>query len=265
MHELLRFDGDGGMTKRLLAMAATIAVLSGMLACSTDKYGFKLYATKVNGSGTLGLSDSGQPVKALIVYFHGADQKASVIEDDQKHTDFFDPLLRAGYAVVSADAGGNAFGNPASRDAYRKLIVAALAKYGDVPVFFVAESMGALAALALIADDSAHSIKGMVGVSPLMGLPPDIRTVSFIKGVWGGEVPDSGDPLSWPPEMLANRNFLLYASRDDRVIPADASAQAFALRFGAVARIETVDCAGGHVAVACYQGDGVKKWFANLD
>jgi pimeloyl-ACP methyl ester carboxylesterase len=64
--------------------------------------------------------------------------------------------LRAGYAVVSADANGNAFGNPASREDYRLLIKAALQHYGPKPVLFVAESMGALAALALISEDTGR-------------------------------------------------------------------------------------------------------------
>jgi pimeloyl-ACP methyl ester carboxylesterase len=254
------------MTKQIFAVAAVLLVLSGLPGCSSPKagYGVKVDAVVLAGPGTLGLSVAGQEVKALVVYFHGSDQNASVIEDDRRHTDFFDPLLRAGYAVVSADANGNAFGNPASREDYRRLTAAAQQKYGAVPIFFVAESMGALAALALISEDTGRQVKGMVGISPLMGLPPDARSVSFIEGPWGGPVPETADPLTWPPESFAGRSFQLYASKKDKVIPANASAQTFADRFGSVAEIEVIDCKGGHVAIACFQGADVQKWMADL-
>jgi hypothetical protein len=253
------------MTRRLLAALATISLVCGLVGCSEGGlYGFKLDAAQVNGPGTLGLSQRGQPVKGLIVYFHGSDQNAQVTQVDRKHTDFFDPLLRSGYAVVSADAEGNAFGNPASRHDYRQLIAAAQQKYVAEPLFFVAESMGALPASALISEDTGRQVKGMVGISPLMGLPPDTRSVSFIAGPWGGQVPDRADPLSWPPEAFSDRSFRLYAPKDDKVIPANASARAFADHFGSVAKIAVIDCDGGHVAAACYQGADVVKWMAHL-
>lgn len=260
------------MNKRLEAVFMTALLVCGLIACSPSPsassnerdYSLNLTESRVDGPGTLGLSNNDLPIKGLIVYFHGSDQTARVIRDDQKHRDFFDPLLRIGYAVVASDAGGNAFGNPRSRDVYRRLIAAARARYTAAPVLFVAESMGALAALALYAEDRAREISGMVGISPLMGLPSDVRKVDFIAGPWGGAVPDSGDPLSWPPEAFAGRNFRLYSAPDDKVIPPQASAHAFADRFGGVARVELVGCTGGHVAASCYQGADVDKWFAGL-
>jgi pimeloyl-ACP methyl ester carboxylesterase len=249
---------------RAAAVTATVLLLAGLLGCSKPQYGMPVDALQVAGEGTLGLSVPGQQVAGLVVYFHGSDQKATVIQNDRKHMDLFDPLLRAGYAVVAADAQGNAFGNPASREDYRRLIAAARRIYVAEPVFFVAESMGALAALALISEDTGHHVKGMMGVSPLMGLPPEARSVNYITSPWGGQVPESADPLMWSPDVFAGRNFLLYASKDDAVIPANASAEAFAERFGSVAKIQVIDCAGGHVATACYQGGEVYKWMQSM-
>lgn len=50
----------------------------------------------------------------MVVYFHGMDEKAEVTQSDLKHKSFVQVLVRAGYAVVSADASRNAFGNPVS-------------------------------------------------------------------------------------------------------------------------------------------------------
>lgn len=52
--------------------------------------------------------------EAVVVYFHGMDEKAEVTQSDLKHKSFVQVLVRAGYAVVSADASRNAFGNPVS-------------------------------------------------------------------------------------------------------------------------------------------------------
>jgi len=255
------------MTQKVLVALATVLLACGLASCSDDgtkDYGFQVDEAEVNGPGTLGLSESGQQIKGLVVYFHGSDQTARVIRDDEKHRNLFDPVLRSGYAVVAADAGGNAFGNPASQQDYRRLVEAARQKYGAVPMFFVAESMGAIAALSLINEDVDRQVKGMVGVSPLMGIPPPARKVNYLTGPWGGTVDASADPMTWPPSAFANRAFRLYLPKDDTVIPAGATGKDFAAQFGSVATIEIVECEGGHVASPCYQGDDVEKWVGAL-
>jgi hypothetical protein len=239
-----------------------LIVICSLVGCS--KYGFDVAEIDVAGPDTLGLSDADQAVKGVVVYFHGSDQTAQVIKDDRKHTDFFDPILRAGYAVVAADAGGNAFGNPASQLAYRKLVDGAQQKYGAGPLFFVAESMGGIAALTLLNEDKQGGVKGMAGISPLMGLPPSARSVSYIAGPWGGTVPRSANPLGWEPIAFSGRNFRLYVPDSDKVIPEDASAKAFADRFGSVAKVDIIGCNGDHVAADCYRGDDVVNWMAKL-
>lgn len=254
------------LRRAVVCMMLALVLSCGLISCrahDTD-YSLSLDDTAVGGPGTAGLSVVGEPVKGIAVYFHGADQDARVIRNSEKVRNVFDPLLRAGLAVVAADAGGNAYGDLESREDYRRLIAAARAKYGNVPLYFVAESMGALAALALLSDDTQREVKGMVGISPLMGLPSEVRAVDFIKNAWNGEVPESADPLSWAPETFAGRSFRLYTSPEDDVIPADASATAFADRFGSVASVEIVQCEGGHAASACYQGMDVAKWVEGL-
>jgi pimeloyl-ACP methyl ester carboxylesterase len=244
-------------------VAAALLLLFGLVACSDEKT-FKIDAAEVYGPGTLGLSAAGEPVRGLVVYFHGSDQDAGFIRDSEKHRAFFDPLLRAGYAVVASDADGNAYGNPVSREDYRQLIAAAQRKYAIKPTFFVAESMGALAALALMREDTGRQVMGMVGITPMMGIPPSIRSVDFIASTWGGHITDAADPMSWPPQKLADRAMRLYVAPDDKVLPPGTTGRDFADRFRSVAEIEVVDCTGGHVAVACYQGDDVQKWMASL-
>lgn len=255
------------MSNLVVRLAVTLAVaLFATVGCSDgDPYGdTNIVAGEVNGTGTLGLAAQGRPVKEIMVYFHGSDQTAAVIQDSAKHKEFFAPFLRDGFAVVAADAGGNAFGSPTSRQDYRNLIHAAEQKYHAKVTAYVAESMGALAALALLGEDHAHQIKGMVGISPLMGIPPYIRTTTFIADPWGGNIPDAADPLSWPTDTFAGDAFRLYQAKRDRVLPKGATAADFAARFGGVATVDIVECAGDHVDRSCYQGSDAKQWLAGF-
>lgn len=254
------------MTRRILIAFVSVALASTLLACerrNTD-YSLNLVEAEVAGPGTLGLSVYGQAVKGLVVYFHGADQTARVIRDDEKHRNLFDPMLRAGYAIVAADAGGNAFGNPGSQQAYRKLVGAAQRKYASEPLFFVVESMGTLPALTLIREDINHSVKALVGISPMMGLPPDARAASYIADPWGGNVPAGADPMSWPKDVFANRVFRLYLPNDDQVIPEGATGRDFAARFDPPAIVELIECSGGHVASDCYRGSDTQEWMVHF-
>jgi predicted alpha/beta hydrolase family esterase len=244
----------------MIRVLALLVLLCSLVACSSDE--LKVARSEVSGAGTLGLVAKGASGKGVIIYFHGADQTADVIWTSERHRNLFTPLLRAGYAVVAADADGNAFGNPASRQVYRQLMAAARTKYSSAPVYFVAESMGALPALALLSEDSQKVVKGLVGISPLMGIPPQYRAVSFVADMWGGHVTDSADPMSWPPQAFAGRSFQLFASDTDNVVPPGATAQDFANRFGTVASISVIACQGGHVASDCYRGNDVEQWLA---
>jgi alpha-beta hydrolase superfamily lysophospholipase len=166
--------------------------------------------------------------------------------------------------VVAADAGGSAFGNPDSRRGYRQLIASAQSKYGAAPTLFVAESMGALPALALLPEFGRREVKGMVGITPMMGIPPYVRSTSYIASAWRGDVSDSADPMSWSPDVFAGRAIRLYEADEDSVIPGGATARDFADRFGAVATVEVVRCDGGHVDGDCYDGADVERWMAGL-
>jgi hypothetical protein len=248
-----------------LAALTTLLVLLSVSACdqADEHTQFKMDAAAVSGPDTLGLSAAGEPIKAVVVYFHGMDEKADVTQSDLKHKSLVQALVRAGYAVVSADASGNAFGNPVSRQQYRDLVRAAEQKYRAPATFYIAESMGALPALALLSEDHGHTIRGMIGISPLMGLPPRGESIDFVADAWGGSLPPEADPLASPADAFANRTFLLYASADDHVVPADASAREFANRFGAVADVRVTPCSGGHVAGDCFRGDDVVAWMTS--
>ena len=260
------------MQRRCVQLLALVGILS-LITCSAgcrqaphsdELPPISIQKSVVDGPGTVGLVAAGQPVKGVVVYFHGMDETATTTQSDAKHKSVVDALLRSGYAVVSADAAGNAFGNPASRAAYQSLIRAAQVKYQAPVQFFLATSMGALPALALLRNPEGRQIKGMVGISPLMGIPPEGRDINFIRAAWGGTVPTEADPLSWLPAAFAGKHFELFYSDGDTVVPPKASAPAFIGRFGAVADVRVVTCTGNHVAPDCFRAGDVAAWMGSL-
>lgn len=250
--------------KTVIRVVLTISLLLGALGCAVGESTFRVTAEEVDGPGTLGLSPEGQPVSGIVVYFHGMDQNAEVTRLDGKHNAMTEQLLRAGYAVISADAEGNAFGNPASQGAYRNLMDTARERYATDRVVFVAESMGALPALLLWSSLPPGEITAMAGITPAMGMPIGVRSMDFVVAPWGGVVPESADPMSWPPEKLAGDRIRLYIASQDNVIPPGATGEDFAKRFGGAADIELVQCHGGHVAETCFDGPDLVNWLATI-
>ncbi|MFT4085819.1 MAG: hypothetical protein QM658_01475 [Gordonia sp. (in: high G+C Gram-positive bacteria)] len=192
----------------------------------------------------------------IAVWFHGMDSpRGTEIQGALNQRRFVDPFLRAGWVVASADAGGNSFANPGSLRTYLGLIRAVRARFGEqLPLAFLSESMGSLAALKLYARPEFRSIRGMVGVSPLTGLPPEVRAVDYVRDPWGGEVPASADPLTKPAGTYAGRRFFFVYSPEDRLIPLDAGARAFTLRFDPPSDVDLNQCSGDHGDESCYLG-----------
>lgn len=246
--------------KRLLALIATAVMVALCSACAPSVPALQVTSEEIAGGGTLGLSATGAAISGVVVYFHGMDQDAEVTRRDDKHKQLSENLLRAGFAVVSANAGGNAFGNPSSQQAYRELISAAQQKYKTDNVVFVAESMGALPALMLLADPQMAHVDAFAGITPAMGIPVGARSLNFVADAWGGVVPDSADPMSWPPDRLAKKHFRLYVGNQDNVIPPGATGEDFQERYGHDADVQVVSCYGGHVADTCFDGADLVRW-----
>ncbi|MDY6808602.1 MAG: hypothetical protein SW127_06240 [Actinomycetota bacterium] len=191
----------------------------------------------------------------IVVWFHGMDSDGTEFTHNPKHRHFAEPFLRSGWVVVSASAGGNSFGNDAAMSAYRTLINRSRAEFGTRRLLFAGESMGVLPALRLYAEPEFAGIDGLVGVSPLTGLPPTMRGVDFIVEAWEGTVPQRADPLSEPASAYEHRRMLFFYSTADTVVPSAAGARAFAIRFGKAATVALRVCAGDHVDGSCYGGD----------
>ena len=250
-----------------IALLAALGVMLMWVSACAEKSTTDLDYLRVvvDGQDTLGVSQKGHPPKAVVVYFHGLDADEGVIMSDDKHTNFTTALVDKGYAVVASRAGGNAFGNDASRRNYAKLALSARAHYRVQDVYFVAESMGAIAATSLLAATPDPRLRGLVAISPALNLeavPPQYR--SAVQAAYPTEPVGNADPMNLPISDLIGKNIKLYTAQADTQVDTSTNADAFERKFGRSARISVARCSGDHVDPSCFEGPAVATWFDGL-
>jgi pimeloyl-ACP methyl ester carboxylesterase len=255
-------------TALTVVLAVAVAVVA---ACSDqtrtrESSPYEYFRVTVDGQETLGVSEKEVMVRGVVLFFHGMDTNEFAPTSDNLHKGFTAQLVNANFAVVSTNAGGNAFGDSASQQNYLYLAATAAQHYKTENVFFVAESMGAVAAVNLLTSIQTHRFRGLAAINPVLDLaslaPP---YASIIAQVYANESMDSVNPMKLPPSAVEGKKLRFYVSRDDRVVPADANALAFRERFGHVADISIVDCSGPHGDPSCFQGSDIVKWFTELE
>ncbi|MFE0751285.1 alpha/beta hydrolase [Gordonia sp. NPDC058843] len=250
------------MTCRAGLVMALAAVLAST-GCSSVDDGLTRDRVVVDGENTLSVVDANVTTRGVVVYFHGLDEDESILDKDDPHRDLVRDLTNAGYAVVASRAGGNAFGNKASQVNYAELTTWAADRYRVSDVFFLAESMGAIAAVNLLAKDPGPRPRGLAAIGPALSFEEaadDYRTSIADANPDPAEV----DPMKLPVESLNGSNIRLYVSPDDTLVPTSTNADAFRARFGRVADISIVECTGPHLAPSCLQGEDVVTWFNDL-
>ena len=219
----------------------------------------------LNGQGVLGVSKQDAAPTRIAVYFHGLDNSEKVLIDDA-HRELVDTLVNEGFAVVASNAGGNVFGNAGSQFDYRELIQFSQEHYGGpLPMYFIAESMGAVAAANIYAKDPDVNVLGMVGISPALDLDsaqPGVQPA--IATAFAPDSPDTVNPIKFTPEMLEGNHFGFWASDNDTTVPAHQNAEAFAQKFGAVAEVTVTPCTGEHADPSCMPAGPILEWLNQL-
>jgi pimeloyl-ACP methyl ester carboxylesterase len=211
--------------------------------------------------GVVGVSKRDVDPKRIAVYFHGLDNDEKVLLDDT-HRELVDTLVDAGFAVVASNAGGNVFGNPGSQFDYLELIRFAQEHYGGpLPMYFIAESMGAIAASNIYARHPDLGVLGMAGISPALDFGTAQEGVRpAIAAAYGSASPDIMNPLNISPELLVGKHFRFWASDGDTAVPAQLNAKAFEQRFGSVADITVASCTGEHADPSCMPAGQILEW-----
>lgn len=249
---------------RIIGIAmAMVALATATVGCSSSGDGLTRVRAVVAGENTLSIWNDTVTTRGVVVYFHGLDRDETILEMDASHRELIRRLTDAGYAVVASRAGGNAYGNRESQDDYAELAVTAIADRRVSDLFFLAESMGTVAAVNLMAKRPDLRPRGLAAIGPALNLA---AVADDYRSSLLGANPDVSetDPMRLPVESLAGQKVRFYASPDDVLVPTASNADAFRARFGSVADVSIVECSGRHLNSSCVNGEDVVSWFSMI-
>jgi hypothetical protein len=202
------------------------------------------------GGGRALLARSPLPSNRVAIVAHGRGSLAGTIFARQERAAWSIGLLRNGYSVATADAGGDAWGNDASVADYRRLAARLRAKGLD-QVVIVGTSMGGLASLQLLRELRPLAY---VGIYPVYDLGSIFRRGRFADsirrayGFRGDRLPAEAlqrSPVALPP--LRGLPVIVEASPRDTVVPKvdNADMLAYAARI-AGAQVTEIETKGEH-------------------
>jgi hypothetical protein len=249
---------------RITLAVVFAVVITAITSCSHQPVTYLYLRVYVDGQSTLGITKWRQP-RGLVIFFHGLDTDEYVLTGDEVHKRLTDQLLDAGFAVVASKAGGNAYGNEASQHNYRQLGRVAVKHYQVTDVYLLAESMGTVAAVNLLAFSETLRIHGLAAILPVLDLnsaPPGHQ--ADIPERHPDEPLESVNPMKLPLGSLRGKTMRFYVNHDDSLATTEEQAAAFQTRFGSAAKISIVPCKGGELDPSCMQGTDIVRWFASL-
>jgi hypothetical protein len=250
------------------AIAALLAVsMAFVAACSTQSdAGFEYLRVTVGGESVLGISKKGLQIRGLVIFFQGPEQDEFVLTADAPHTSMTNALTNAGFAVIAGHGSANIFQSSDAVRNYGEIAGMATAQFRTHNIYFLAESLGALSAVRLLALSRTSQVRGLAAINPALDLdaaPPELR--GEFESSDPTESIDSLNPLGFPLDSMQGKMLRFYVTPTDAVIATGANALAFQRRFGPVADISIVQCTGVHLDPSCIQGDDIVKWFAKLE
>jgi pimeloyl-ACP methyl ester carboxylesterase len=250
---------------RIILGVVLAAVMIVSTSCSSEQMNYQYFRVYIDGQPTLGLSMKKEDPTGLIIFFHGQDDNEFSLTRDDDHKKLTDTLVGNAFAVIASEADGNAYGNQESQRIYRRLIKTAISHYKAKHVILLAESMGAVAAVNILATSPDLPILGLAAISPALDFnaaPSEYR--AKIHQAYPDTSPESTNPMNIPPELLAGKKIRFYVTQQDSTVSTDANALAFRDRFGSAADISIITCTGGHLDASCIQGEDLVRWFRSL-
>ena len=257
-------------SRRVVVVLTAVAVLvsaGSVSACSrSPKESFDYMRVELRGQAVLGVSKRGVEPRGVVVYFHGLDKDQDILTADDAHEHLTNALTSAGFAVVAGNAGGNAFGNQVSQDQYADIAKLASERYKVQNVFFLAESMGTLAAVNMMARALTSRVRGLAAISPALNLestPPAYQAA--VAEAYPEQSFADANPMNLPAESFQGKHFRFYVTPQDAIVSTKNNAKAFQARFGSVADISIVECTGAHLDPSCIQPDDIVDWFKKLE
>src|ERR1044072_872430 len=146
-------------------------------------------------------------------------------------------LMSAGYGLLSADDGGDRWGNPTSVANYRALLDWVAARVLVSKVFLIGCSMGGLPMLNIVSHKQAYPIGAAVGICPvcdLIAMRANPTFTASIDAAWGSSseatlIANSAgyDPVTSDPYEFRRIPYLFNVGTSDTTVPPAQHADVF--------------------------------------
>jgi pimeloyl-ACP methyl ester carboxylesterase len=160
-----------------------------------------------------------RPNGALVVFLHGWGQTRWSLLARKEEAGVATALTDAGFTVLSADALGKAWGDPASVRDYTTLIEGAQRAHDLRDVFLMGESMGGLATMQLArALPDVEAVTAWFPVCDLRTMHEE-RFQQTIRDAWAGR-----SRATVAPVAVGDEPMLVWASAADTVVDAATNA-----------------------------------------
>lgn len=204
--------------------------------------------------------------RGLVIYLHGlGGGHDSLAAADP--AGIADRLVADGYVVAASDAHADAFGNAESQQAYVALARELKERYSTSRTVLLAESMGTVAALQIVADQEVPDLVGMASISGLTDLDTVVGTEyePLLREAYGGRLPtDAENPARLPGPAFAGSRLRFYVTEGDELVPPAENVTPFVAKVQGTADVSVVQCSGGHVDASCFQPNDVADWIDSL-
>ncbi|WP_375388291.1 alpha/beta hydrolase family protein [uncultured Amnibacterium sp.] len=198
-----------------------------------------------------------RPNGALVVFLHGWGQTRWSLLSRKEEAGVATALTDTGFTLLSADAGGKAWGDPASLQDYTTLISRARRTYDLRDVFLMGESMGGLATMQLAR--TLPDVRAVTAWFPVCDLSTmhEERFQQTIGDAWRGR---SRAPVA--PVEVGDAPMLVWASASDTVVDAATNAAVCVARARAAgADVTYYRTTGGHGDPSNYQPATIVQFF----
>lgn len=219
---------------------------------------------EIGGQQAVAVVPPGDSPTGLVLYVHGHGETHDSLQGGADQARVTERLVADGYVVAASDAHFDAWGNQASQQDYVALAAELKSRYGTPQTFLLAESMGGVAALQILAGDQIPDLAGLAGISMLVDptVAAETQYGEELRAAYGGQLPTgTQNPLNLPAEQFAGDHIRLYIAPADTTVVYAQNAEPFLAKLQGVADVSVVSCEGGHIDPSCFQPDDLADWF----
>jgi pimeloyl-ACP methyl ester carboxylesterase len=265
------------LRRRVLAVGAAALVVAGLAGCAgssalqprtapTSAPTSTTQPAELRGAGARVVDDTASsslvivPKRSnggLVVFLHGWGQTRWTLLSRREESGVAHAVSDAGFTILSADADGKAWGDPASLLTYQRLIARTQQRYGLRDVFLMGESMGGLATMQL--GRMLPDVRASTAWFPVCDLRTmhEARFQATIASAWRGRSRSAVSPVTVGATPL-----LVWASAADTVVDAATNAAVCAAEAKAAgAPVTYFHTTGEHGDPSNYQPIAVVQFF----